>query len=73
PLFNHVRIALGNGKTFEIIAENCSDENKYIQSAMLNGKPWNKPWFEHKDIMKGGKLELEMGDSPNKDWGIQKK
>ena len=54
PLFNHVRIALGNGKTFEIIAENCSDENKYIQSAMLNGKPWNKPWFEHKDIIKGG-------------------
>ena len=34
PLFNHVRIALGNGKTFEIIAENCSDENKYIQSAI---------------------------------------
>lgn len=69
PLFNHVRIALGNGKNFEIIAENCSDENKYIQSAMLNGKPWNKPWFEHKDIMKGGKLELVMGNKANRLWG----
>ncbi len=36
---------LSNGKVFEIEAQGASDENKYIQSATLNGKEWNKPWF----------------------------
>jgi putative alpha-1,2-mannosidase len=40
-----------------------------IQSAMLNGKPLDKPWFHHADIADGGKLALEMGDTPNTSWG----
>ncbi|MDR2806309.1 MAG: GH92 family glycosyl hydrolase [Dysgonamonadaceae bacterium] len=69
PLFSTVKIRLGNGKTFEIEAKNCSDENKYIQSAVLNGVEWNKPWFSHEDIAKGGKLVLVMGDKANEKWG----
>ncbi len=38
PVFNSVRIQLPNGKTFSVIAQNCSKKNKYIQSAKLNGK-----------------------------------
>jgi putative alpha-1,2-mannosidase len=60
---------MGNGKIFEIVAKNNSDKNIYIQSATLNGKPWDKPWFSHADIANGGKLELTMGPSPNKKWG----
>ena len=45
PLFQSIKIDLKNGKTFEIEALNNSEENKYIQSATLNGKKWNKPWF----------------------------
>ena len=52
-----------------LIAENCSDENKYIQSATLNGKELNQPWFNHSDIANGGKLVLKMGDKANKAWG----
>lgn len=69
PLFTNVKLDLGNGKSFEIIAENCSDENKYIQSATLNGQVWNKPWFKHSDIAGGGKLVLKMGKTPNTTWG----
>jgi len=69
PLFKNVKIQLGNGKVFEIIAKNCSDRNQYIQSAMLNGKTWNKPWFNHSDIANGGLLILEMGEKANKNWG----
>jgi predicted alpha-1,2-mannosidase len=69
PLFRHVTMHMGNGKTFEITAHNNSDANIYIQSATLNGKPWNKPWFSHADIANGGKLELTMGPAPNKQWG----
>jgi putative alpha-1,2-mannosidase len=60
---------LGNGKYFEIEAINCSADNKYIQSAKLNGKEWNKPWFGHDDIKNGGKLVLVMGNKANKKWG----
>lgn len=69
PFFPRTTIRLSNGKTFEIIAENCSADNKYIQSAKLNGKEWNKPWISHSDIEKGGKLELLMGSEANKEWG----
>ncbi len=69
PLFRHIAMHMGNGKTFEITAENNSDANIYIQSATLNGKPWNKPWFSHDDIAAGGKLVLTMGPQPNKQWG----
>ena len=69
PLFANAKITLSNGKIFEIDAVNASPENKYIQSATLNGKEWNKPWFSHDDIKNGAKLVLVMGEKPNKAWG----
>ena len=71
PVFNHIKIRLSNGKIFEIEAKNASDENKYIQSAALNGVEWNKPWFSHSNIINGGKLVLVMGDKANKSWGTE--
>ena len=59
------------GKTFNIIANNNSTENTYIQSAKLNGKTLNKCWITHSDIVSGGILELEMGSEPNLKWGIE--
>ena len=70
PLFTRAQIALSNGKVFEIEAQGASDENKYIQSATMNGKEWNKPWFSHDDLKEGGKLVLVMGNHPNKAWGV---
>lgn len=69
PIFDRVRLRLGNGKVLEIVARNNSDANKYIQSATLNGKPWNKPWFSHADVVNGATLVLTMGPEPNKNWG----
>lgn len=69
PVFKKSVVHLENGKKFTIIAKNTSEENKYIQSAKLNNKPWNKPWFTHDDIINGGTLDLEMGDKANKKWG----
>src|SRR5690606_7311344 len=68
PVFEKSVLELGNGKTFTVQAINYSPENKYIQSAKLNGKLWDKAWFDHKDLMKGGILELVMGKHPNKKW-----
>jgi predicted alpha-1,2-mannosidase len=69
PIFDRVRLRLGNGKVFEIVARNNSDRNVYIQSATLNGKPWTKPWFSHADIANGATLVFTMGPQPNKTWG----
>ena len=69
PVFEESTIELPNGKQFTVIAEGSSKENKYIQSATLNGEEWNKPWFSHTDLIAGGTLKLIMGAQPNKQWG----
>ena len=76
PEFSKVTIHLdknyNNGKQFVIETKNNSKANKYIQSATLNGKPLNKPWFDHADIKSGGTLIFIMGPQPNKSWGSGK-
>lgn len=69
PIFAKSTIRLGNGKEFTILANHVSAQNKYIQSAQINGKPLDKPWFQHSDIANGGALVLEMGNKPNTGWG----
>ena len=75
PLFEKIKIDLGKhfgrGKQFIIKASNTSRKNKYIQSAKLNGKKLNSFKFPAKELLKGGTLELEMGNRPNKNWGIK--
>jgi predicted alpha-1,2-mannosidase len=72
PLFNRVKINLQNGKSFTVVANNNSKDNIYIQSASLNGKQLSKPVVSHDEIIKGGKLILEMGDKPDYTWGTDK-
>jgi predicted alpha-1,2-mannosidase len=69
PLFAEVRFHLPSGRTFVIKADHVSDQNIYIQSASLNGKPYSKAYLEHADLMAGGKLVLQMGPQPNHTWG----
>jgi predicted alpha-1,2-mannosidase len=69
PVLKSATIHLANGKTFKMTAKNVSDQNFYIQSVKLNGKPYNKPYILHSDIEKGATLEFVMGDKPNKKWG----
>jgi predicted alpha-1,2-mannosidase len=68
PVFEKATIQLDGGKTFTVQSLNYSPDNKYIQSAKLNGQEWNKAWFSHDDLMQGGILELTMGKQPNKQW-----
>jgi predicted alpha-1,2-mannosidase len=67
PLFD--KIVLNLKKEFTIIARNNSPENIYIQSATLNGKPYDKCYIDYFDIVKGGTLVFEMGSVPNEKWG----
>jgi putative alpha-1,2-mannosidase len=68
PSFEESVITLENGKKFTIEAKGASEKNIYIQSATLNGQPYDKSYILHKDIMNGGILSFVMGDTPNKEW-----
>ncbi len=73
PVFDEIIIRLdakySSGKTFTIRALNNSPENRYIQSATLNGKEHPLCFLTHKQLSEGGVLELTMGPQPNKSWG----
>lgn len=72
PIFEEVRIRMDNPYSageFIIKANDVSFKNKYIQSASLNGKPLNRTWLSHEEIISGGTLVFQMGSLPNKQWG----
>nr|WP_262908547.1 GH92 family glycosyl hydrolase [Hoylesella buccalis] len=70
PYFDKMTLHLENGKTMTITAQNCSQENKYIQSLSVNGTPSTKNFFTHDQLMRGGNIQYVMGSTPNKQRGI---
>jgi len=69
PVFDRVTIKLHNGKTFTINARNNSADNKYLQSVKLNGQSQSRVWIKHADVVNGGTLDLQLGNTPNKELG----
>ena len=70
PLFDKVTIHQENGKSFTIIADNNSDQNKYIESLKLNGNEYQKLFITHDDIRNGSTLKFDMALNPNHAFGI---
>jgi predicted alpha-1,2-mannosidase len=67
PAFDAITLRLENGKTFRIVAENLSEENKYVRRVRLDGRViWDaatrrgRPFLTHKAIRRGGNLVFEM-------------
>lgn len=73
PIFSELTLHLDGGKTFTIKADNVSSENRFIQSAELNGQSFDQAWISYADVMNGGTLEFEMGSGPNYAWGASAK
>lgn len=63
PLFDEVVLKVPNG-SFTVRTLGNSDQNIYIQSVKLNGEPYHLSYINYADIMRGGVLEIEMGDTP---------
>ena len=60
PQMPQITLKLANGKTFTVIAEGISAENKYVESITLNGEPYTKNYISHEDILNGGTLVFKM-------------
>ncbi len=71
PLFKKATITLENGNKFVIESPKSNHQNKYIQSATLNGKVQNNTYLEHADIQKGGILKFNMSNSAKQTWGTK--
>lgn len=66
PAMRNAKIQLENGKIFEVVVENQSEENVYVDKVILNGEPLRTPFINHSDIMQGGRLEFFMSGKPSK-------
>ena len=73
PIFDRVTIRLNPdyypGREFVITTHDNSAGNCYIRRAELNGQPWDYAQFDHEQFIRGGKLELWLGERPNQEWG----
>ena len=68
PHFEKMTLNFENGNHFTIIAKNLSHENRYIESAKLNGKPLARSYLYYDEVVNGGKLEFTMTSNRNSTW-----
>jgi predicted alpha-1,2-mannosidase len=69
PFLPRATLNLPNGKRFTIRADGLDDSHTHIGSATLNGKPLDRAFLRHEEILAGGELRFTMQAEPNKAWG----
>ncbi len=72
PFLDRVTLNLPNGKRFAVIADGLSDANRYVGKVTLAGKPLDRVYITHDEIMRGGELRFTMQATPNKNWGASR-
>ena len=65
PAYEKTTLHLAAGKTFVIEAHQDSPQDIYVTAATLNGKPLDRSWLRHKEIVSGGRLILTMSATPS--------
>ncbi len=61
----------GKENRLSIYVHDQGEANVYIQKVSLNGRPHNKPWFDHYDLFSGeNRIDFYMGEVPNQEWGV---
>ncbi len=71
PFVEEATLNLPNGRHFRITAEHMTPQNPYVSSITLNGKPLDRSYLRHEEIMQGGELHFIMGSKPNVTWGTE--
>ena len=71
PYLPDIKATLDKGYTLEIKAPKVSDKNRYVKSVKVNGKPYNKLFIKHSDLLGGAVIEFEMSSTPNKKRGLK--
>ena len=73
PFLPRATLNLPNGKRFSVIADGLDDAHTYIGQATLNGKPLDRAYLRHEEILAGGELRFTMQAQPDKAWATDPK
>ena len=79
PMFSHVVIALGSGRTLTIDAPGASSANRYVQALQVQGteapaacgvaaRAYQCPWLAASVTRTGAHLTYTLGPAPNRHW-----
>jgi putative alpha-1,2-mannosidase len=68
PLFSKIHIHRTQGD-IEISATGAATNAPYVRSLKVNGNSSTKTWLSESFLQHGGKLEFELGATPEKSWG----
>lgn len=69
PFVAKAAIRLANGRTFTVSATPLDGAHPYVGAVTLNGKPLDRTYLRHGEIMAGGELHFTMQAEPNREWG----
>jgi predicted alpha-1,2-mannosidase len=72
PFLSRAVLKLPNGKTFTMVADMLKPDHPYIGAVMLNGRPLERSYITHEEIMAGGELRFAMSPTPNREWATQR-
>ena len=70
PLFQKATLHFENGNILLIQAPENSEKNLYIESMTVNGQNYTRNYVTHSMLQQGGRIEISMGDEPNRHRGI---
>ena len=68
PQFERAEIALPGGRSFVVESPNASLAEKYVQSAVLDGRSLDQAWFSADAVRAGKTLQLRMDTAADPQW-----
>ncbi|HWX66929.1 MAG TPA: GH92 family glycosyl hydrolase [Rhodanobacter sp.] len=69
PFMPRAALHLQNGHTFTVVAEHLDDAHPYVGQVTLNGRPLDRVYLRHAEILAGGELRFTMQAQPDRAWG----
>jgi predicted alpha-1,2-mannosidase len=69
PFVAKATLHLGGGHDFTISASPMDDAHPYVGAVTLNGKPLDRVYLHHAEILAGGELHFRMQAVPDRQWG----
>ena len=71
PFVQEATLHLPGGRSFRIVADHGGGDRQYIASVTLNGKPLERLYLLHDEILAGGELRVTMSDKAHARWSLE--
>jgi putative alpha-1,2-mannosidase len=68
PFVPRATVHLPNHHTFTVVADGLSETNAFVQAVTLNGRPLDRTFITHEEILAGGELRFVMSPKEQASW-----